>query len=201
MGRLTDVDGASTAITARAAGRRRRAGHHGLTAVSVDELVDDFDQFYRSTYSDLVRALVFTLGDVDLGTEAADEAMARCYARWSEVAGYANRVGWTYRVGLNWARSVHRRISRRLPFASRTTVEPVFTDPRVAAAVAELDVDLRAVVVCRIWADWSVSQTAEALGIKPGTVKSRLHRALFVLRSHLADRAPLVADPFERQRS
>jgi RNA polymerase sigma-70 factor (ECF subfamily) len=170
--------------------------------VTPQELVVKFDQFYRANYPALARALVFTLGDVDLGTEAADEAMARCYAQWSQVSTYDNKMGWVYRVGLNWARSVHRRLSRKLPLASRAVIEPEFSDPWVAAAVAALDTDLRAVVVCRLWADWSVAQTADALGIRPGTVKSRLHRALFVLRSHLSDRpSPPTTDGWERHDS
>jgi len=50
---------------------------------------------------------------------------------------------------------------------------------RATAAVAldELAIDHRAVVVCRLLLGWSEAQTAEALAIRPGTVKSRLSRA------------------------
>jgi DNA-directed RNA polymerase specialized sigma24 family protein len=41
-------------------------------------------------------------------------------------------------------------------------------------------------VVCRLLLDWSVDETAAALEISPGTVKSRLHRALTILESTLA---------------
>jgi len=41
----------------------------------------------------------------------------------------------------------------------------------------ELAIDHRAVVVCRLLLGWSEAQTAEALAIRPGTVKSRLSRA------------------------
>jgi DNA-directed RNA polymerase specialized sigma24 family protein len=33
-------------------------------------------------------------------------------------------------------------------------------------------------VVCRLLLDWSVAETATALGVRPATVRSRLHRAL-----------------------
>jgi hypothetical protein len=37
----------------------------------------------------------------------------------------------------------------------------------------------------------SVQETSSILGIRPGTVKSRLHYALGSLRSHLAAESPL----------
>lgn len=148
----------------------------------------DFDSFYRSAYPRLAAALAVTLSDADLGREAADEAMARAYERWDRVAGYDNPGGWTYRVGLNWARSVHRRLRRALPVPARPErVELHIPDPDVHAAIADLAVDQRAVVVCRLLLDWSVDDTAAALKIRPGTVKSRLHRALATLERRLED--------------
>ena len=46
----------------------------------------------------------------------------------------------------------------------------------------------RAVVVLRYWAELSIEETAGALGVSPGTVKSTLHRALRVLRQELTGR-------------
>jgi DNA-directed RNA polymerase specialized sigma24 family protein len=145
-----------------------------------------FAAFYRSDYANVARALSYTLGDVDLGREATDEAMARAYARWAKIADYDSPAGWVYRVGLNWAYSTRRRVMRSLPFVDHGGgVEPPVSDPAIAAALRRLDVKLRAVVVCRLLLDWSVEETADALRIKPGTVKSRLHRALTVLERSL----------------
>ena len=63
--------------------------------------------------------------------------------------------------------------------------EPPISDPAIADALRRLDVKLRSVVVCRLLLDWSVEETAAALRIKPGTVKSRLHRALASLERSL----------------
>jgi RNA polymerase sigma-70 factor (ECF subfamily) len=59
------------------------------------------------------------------------------------------------------------------------------------ASVRRLGVPLREVVICRYLLELSESETAVALGIPPGTVKSRLHRALTILRTEVAD---VVAD-------
>ncbi|MEO1063880.1 MAG: sigma factor-like helix-turn-helix DNA-binding protein [Actinomycetota bacterium] len=147
-------------------------------ATTTLRVVGDFADFYRTSYEPVAKALAYALGDVELGSEAADEAMARAYARWSKVVHYDNPAGWVYRVGLNWARSVHRRLARRLPFVDRDVVEPPCSDPEVVAALRRLDARHRDVVVCRLLLDWSVEETAEALDLAPGTVKSRLHHAL-----------------------
>ena len=145
-----------------------------------------FAEFYRAHYSDVARALSYTLGDVELGREATDEAMARAYARWSKIHDYESPAGWVYRVGLNWAYSTRRRVLRSLPFHDHAaTVEPPISDPAIADALRGLDVKLRSVVVCRLLLDWSVDETADALRIKPGTVKSRLHRGLASLERSL----------------
>jgi RNA polymerase sigma-70 factor (ECF subfamily) len=145
-----------------------------------------FAEFYRADYANIARALGYTLGNVDLGREATDEAMARAYARWDKIRDYDSPAGWVYRVGLNWAYSVRRRMLRSLPFHEHvTSSEPPISDPAIAHALRKLDVKLRAVVVCRLLLDWSVEQTADALHIRPGTVKSRLHRALTNLERSL----------------
>lgn len=150
----------------------------------------DFDAFYRRSHPDVARALAATLGDPQLALEATDEAMARAYGRWNTVGHYDNPAGWTYRVGLNWARSWHRRASRRLPFGPVTTVEFTPADVELDRALRSLPVELRSVVVCRYLLDWSVEATASALDVKPGTVKSRLSRALDRLNHQLTPRSP-----------
>lgn len=52
-------------------------------------------------------------------------------------------------------------------------------------AIAELTSDHRQVVTLRYFAGLTVPETARALGVREGTVKSRLHRALAVLREQL----------------
>lgn len=154
------------------------------------ELLDsaglNFDEFYEQNHRSVSNALALTLHDRDLAGEAADEAMARAFARWDSVSHYANPAGWVYRVGLNWARSTLRRLSRRPQVDVVESFEPsMIGDLALAQALEGLDIKMRSIVVCRFLLDWSVEETAEALNIKPGTVKSRLHRALKVLERDL----------------
>ena len=147
---------------------------------------DDFSAFYREAWPGVARALAVALGDRDLAVDATDEAMARAYPRWSRLATYDNPGAWVYRVGLNWARSHRRRLARRPPVehAGDEHLPPV-GDPAVRAALLSLPLAQRSVVVCRLLLDWSVEDTAIALGVRPGTVQSRLHRALRSLHDAL----------------
>lgn len=146
-----------------------------------DVTVARFEAFYGEFRDSLYRALALSIGDVDLAMEAVDEAMTRALERWGQVSGYDKPEAWVYRVGLNWARSVFRRRRREDRWApldaEPSTTDPV-PEPEVVEAVRKLPLRYRTVVVCRYYLDWSTDQTAEALGVPSGTVKSRLARAL-----------------------
>jgi RNA polymerase sigma-70 factor, ECF subfamily len=153
-------------------------------------VVLDFRGFFSDHHRRIASALAMTLRDDDLGSEAAAEAMARAYQNWDAVGTYGNPQGWVYRVGLNWARSRRRKLMREV-FRSDSADFPARPGPKIEpeldAALAALSVDQRSVVVLRYFLDWSESQTAEALDIAPGTVKSRLSRALDRLAVVLED--------------
>jgi len=159
--------------------------------------VIEFDDFYREHHASVARALAMTLGDSELAADATNEAMTRAIQRWDAVSTYANPSGWVYRVGLNWARSWLRRRKRErdrpVSFGpSETTFEIV--DDELSGALQSLSMDHRTVVICRLYLDWSVEQTADSLRVPVGTVKSRLARALEQLRTELERGAELEGD-------
>jgi RNA polymerase sigma factor (sigma-70 family) len=163
-----------------------------LPAVATETVVLAFEDFYRDGRDRVARALALTLGDGHLAAEAADEAMARAYQRWDRVGHLDNPGGWVYRVALNWSLSALKR--RRRPLRTFHDREPQDVEqpaePTIRAALEALDVRQRAVVVCRYYLGLSELETADALGIRPGTAKSRLHRGLRALEDRLAHFAP-----------
>ncbi len=153
----------------------------------------DFDAFFRSHRDEIARALAFTVGSTQLAEDAVDEAMARAFQRWNVVGQYESPAGWVYRTALNWARSWRRSAFRRARREERVArrdrpIEGSPDDrPDLQRALQGLSIDQRAVVVLRHYCDWSVTETADALGVSEGTVKSRTARALDALRVILQD--------------
>jgi RNA polymerase sigma-70 factor, ECF subfamily len=77
-----------------------------------------------------------------------------------------------------------RRSPHRL-YEPPTVDGPQPSDAAVGEALGALDVRHRSVVVCRFLLGWSVADTATALRVREGTVKSRLHRAVKQLEQRL----------------
>jgi RNA polymerase sigma-70 factor (ECF subfamily) len=115
--------------------------------------------------------------------------------------------GWIHRITTNLFLDKARRRSRfrfdgfgegaeeRL-VSSSPAPEVSYTDGRfdddVEAALAALPEDFRAAVVLCDIEDLSYEEIADVLGVKLGTVRSRIHRGRAMLREALQHRAPAV---------
>ena len=133
------------------------------------------------------------LRDADLAEDATQEALVRCWRQLPKLRDVDRFDGWLYRILVNAAMSeIHRR--RRFDVA----VESVAGEPAVEDRTAELadrealergfgrlSVDHRAVVVLHHYVGLPLPEVAEALGIPPGTAKSRLHYGMAALRAAL----------------
>ena len=62
-----------------------------------------FEDFYRTEFPSLVRALFLLVPDADEAQELAQEAMVRVYERWDRVSGMTSPGGYLYRVATNHA--------------------------------------------------------------------------------------------------
>ena len=199
---VADLGRRVTSMDSRA--EEKRVAEHrfdgGVVAATGDKLLRaeqrNFDTFYAAHRDQMARALSLSLRNPDLAAEAADEAFVRACQRWTEVSTYANPQGWVYRVGMNWARSWLRRARRerekRPLLAKSEFAEDEIVDVDLERALDNLTPTHRKVVVARFFMEWSVEETAEALGIRPGTVKSRLSRALSQLAGELGDSSKFV---------
>lgn len=149
----------------------------------------DFEHFYRMSWHSTFRVLAATLGDVELAVEAVDEAMVRAFTRWQNLQHAENPEGWVYRVAFRWSVDRLRRRRREAVVVQRVgtphLVEDHLVEPGLDDALDALSLEQRAVVVLACAFDWSEAEIAEVLGIRPGTVKSRLSRGLAILRKEI----------------
>ena len=135
------------------------------------------------------------------GADADDvvqDALVKAYSALSRFRAAAGFRAWLLSIVHNETRNLHRSRSRRAAreFLARLPdelwifgpeEEAMVTDRRrrLLAAVRELPAELREVVSCRYLLELTEAETAVALNVPPGTVKSRLHRALTVLRTEV----------------
>jgi RNA polymerase sigma-70 factor (ECF subfamily) len=70
------------------------------------------------------------------------------------------------------------------------TYDEMHLDPEIQAALDALPPDFRVAVVLCDLEQLSYEEIAATLGIKVGTVRSRIHRGRVLLREALAHRAP-----------
>ena len=144
-----------------------------------------FDELFRRAHQ-LARRI---LGDSILAEDVAAEALARAYARWPSIADLAWRDGWVLRVTTNLAIDATRRRGRSLPLivsdAATDEGDAVAVRMALVAALQSLPKRQREAITLRYVAGLGEAETARALGISAGTVKTHLHRGVAALRAHL----------------
>lgn len=147
-----------------------------------------FTDFYESTKDACLRAVVAGGTDRAAAEDAVAEAYARAWASWPTVSRHPAPAAWVVRVALNHHVSRWRR-SRRETALADIHAQPSRYDPvpperdDLLKAVRELPGRQREVVALRVFLDLDTAQTAEVLGIAPGTVTAHMHRAMTALRS------------------
>jgi len=152
------------------------------------QTMSSFERFYRSDVLGLYRTVSLALGNTELGREAVDEAMARAFKHWKKIEGYENPSGWVYRVAVNWGRNRIRSKKKEAPESHAPSKGfDSSIDPDFHRALMSLSIDARSVVVLRHLYNYSTEEAAAVLGVAPGTVKSRLSRAIDELRPALTE--------------
>lgn len=156
--------------------------------------------FLRAEHARVVGLLVLQVADRAVAEELAQDALVRVVEHWDVVRTADRPRAWLTTVALNLARSWWRRRfaearALRHHGLERVDVEP--SDPELIAvrdAVVGLPRRQREVVACRFYADLTVAETAAAMGISEGGVKSLTHRAVQSLRAAHVPRSVTATD-------
>ena len=167
---------------------------------------DAFAVLARAAFARLDTAARLILRDAELARDAVQEAMVRA---WRDLPGLRDPErfdAWLYRLTVNACLDAARHRRRRVREVELTPTTDVPIPDRwglladrdqLDHALRLLEPDLRAIVVLHDYLDLTLPETADALRLPVGTIKSRLHRALTALRVTVA--ADEVASPPEPQ--
>jgi RNA polymerase sigma-70 factor (ECF subfamily) len=162
-------------------------------AISLEELVDE--------YGDHVLQLAYLyLKDRHLAEDVFQEVFTRVYTKAHTFRGEANPKTWIYRITINLCRDRLRSWAlRRLVVAGEGLIsllappapdveEVVLAQADRSAlmeAIMALPVEFREVVLLYYYEEMETPEVAAALGLSPGTVRSRLCRARARLKAML----------------
>ena len=150
-------------------------------------------------YQSLAFRTAFVIaGDAADAEEAAQDAFVKAHRALGRFRTGEPFRPWLLTIVANEARNRRRTRGRRSALALRAAAEPgaLSGDPEEAALATERRQQLltaverlrdhdRDVLACRFFLDLSEEETAAALGIARGTVKSRTSRALVRLEEEL----------------
>lgn len=163
---------------------------------------DAFGHVVDRYCDDLVAYLARLTGSRERAEDLAQEAFLRLFRAASRYRERGRLAAFLYRIATNLLRSEERRERRwrtlrptldadaeqsahqATPTAARRLLQGELRR-RLAAAVANLPLALRAPLVLYEIEDWPQREIARALACREGTVKSRLHRARARLREEL----------------
>lgn len=158
-----------------------------------------FGQLVRR-HAPIARRMAVLWGAGADADDVVQDAFVRAYAGLAGFRLDGHFRPWLLAIVRNETRNLLRSRSRRSAREELTLVADteLVLDPESSALTAErhaellkgvrgLARDLRAVVTCRYLLELSEAETAAALQIPAGTVKSRLHRALTILRQEVND--------------
>ena len=175
----------------QARGKRRIGGGRAWRSGEVL----DFEEYVRTRQDALLRSARRLVPDPVDAQDLLQTALVRTYGRWDGIADKSLADAYLRRVMINtrtewWrARKLEEVPTEQLPGRERRRRHRAARRPRPADGHPEvLAPKQRSVVVLRHWEQMSTEETAAALGMSTGTVKSTLHRALARLRAGAGER-------------
>lgn len=163
-------------------------------AVGAIPIADAVRSFVHDEYGKVVGAVTMAVGSHDLAEDAVQDALVKVLRDGHRPERMA---AWVTVVAINEARQVLRRrraesraVERTVPGPPHDPFHEVELGGALRAAVAGLPDRQRDAVLLHYFLDMSVADTAQALGVDAGTVKTHLHRARGALAEVIGEEDP-----------
>ena len=166
----------------------------------------EFEQVAVNMRPQIFRFLLASSRDMDLAETLTQECFLKAYSSWSSFRGESSARTWFMRIAINLQKDHWR--NRRLQFWRTIHSNAVDTDEaanwvtsnerspeehllareqvaRVWRAVDKLTIRQRRVFLLRFVEDLGFGEIAEATGMRTGTIKAHMSRALAKVRHEL----------------
>jgi RNA polymerase sigma-70 factor (ECF subfamily) len=134
----------------------------------------------------------YLMADSAEAQDAVQEASVRAWRGWKDLRERDRFHAWFSQILVNVCRTRLRQRSKRrtldvdeVDLESADPFRAALARDAVGRALSSLSQELRMVVVLRYWGELSLAEIADRLRIPIGTVKSRHHAALQVLRRRI----------------
>lgn len=197
--------GRDSADESRASSDETATGQRNLNDPRSTDSLSEFSALIDAHAATLTRVAAALIGLND-AEDAAQEAVVRAWRAWPELrersAGRAWLISITINVCRDWLRGrfgARRRLTESLLGAdneprpiAQLDADPGASDYAAALdlrhAITTLDEDLRTIVALRYYAGMDSTTIGAALGMPAATVRTKLRRALGLLRERLSGR-------------
>jgi len=137
----------------------------------------------------LFRTAKGILGNETLALDAVSEAVFRAFKGIKRLREPKYAETWFIRIVLNVANDIQRRQKREL--VMETVPENAHYDNHCEmeffALIESLQKELREIISLKYYSGYALAEISAILGIPEGTVKSRLNRALKILRLEVSN--------------
>jgi RNA polymerase sigma-70 factor, ECF subfamily len=167
-------------------GRDERAWVRGAQAGSASDL----EALFRAYWPRAFRAAYLVARDAAAAEDIAQEAFLAAIRSLERFDRRRPFGPWLHRIVVNraidWSRARALRAESELPDGLASPEQPDHSDAdKLAAAIAELPEEQRAVIVLRHLLEYTPGEIADLLELPRGTVNSRLRRGLDALKGVL----------------
>ena len=160
-------------------------------------LMAELEDLYRRHIGAAMKAAWLVTNSKPDADDLVQEAFVRCASRLGRVrdlTGFGSywqrtvvRLAGNETRRLGYQRRLKERLAARRPPAPEESAEDTASRMLLSQALSVLPSRQRAVLVARFYLDLSEADTAAALGVRLGTVKSASARGLAALRTAVAE--------------
>ena len=165
------------------------------TALVLDAAGGDraaFTELVATYHADMIRLAMVVTGDADLADDAAQAAWGLAWRKLRQLRDPQRVRPWLLSIAANEARQSLRKRAHLVAMPDTMTDENAPTDDPIAVidlarALATLRPEERRLIGLRYVSGFNATELAEAFGISPEGVRTRLKRILQRLRKELGD--------------